>query len=181
MDGNSSAHVIYYLIQMRSWCFSELTPGHLLPVHGSTKRIGSLDRSGRCSCRKWMSVLHSWITQTLVKASLESKYQLAVFCVTSIYAGHVIVTLLVVRRAEMWPSSRSFEKPANMRQSRSFQRTKSYGVFDSLVKESQCEYDSRRWRHNIHVVPQADNRTFSAATERSVVTTRYLKITLDWK
>ena len=33
-----------------------------------------------------------------------------------------------------------------------------------MVKGSQFEYDSRHWRHNIHVAPLADNQTYSAAT-----------------
>ena len=43
-------------------------------------------------------------------------------------------------------------------------------------KPFRIRHDSR---HEIHVAPLADNRTFPAATERSVVTTRYLKIALD--
>ena len=65
--------------------------------------------------------------------------------------------------------------------SRSFWRTKSYGVFNSMVKGSQFEYDSRHLRYKIHVAPLADNRTFLAANKRSMVTTRELKIALVWK
>ena len=44
-------------------------------------------------------------------------------------------------------------------------KSRSYGGFNSMVKGSQFEYDSSHWRHNIHVAPLADSRTFSAANE----------------
>ena len=53
-----------------------------------------------------------------------------------------------------------------------FNVKKSDGGFNSFVKGSQFEYDSRHWRNNIHVAPLADNQTFSAVTERSILTTR---------
>ena len=72
----------------------------------------------------------------------------------------------------MWPSSLihreagqhgQFANDVISDKSRSFWRKKSYYVFNSMVKGSQFEYDSRNLRYKIHVAPLADNRTFSAA------------------
>ena len=98
--------------------------------------------------------------------------------VISTCAGQVIYhnTQLVVRRAGIWPSSRSAEKPANTPVASLAANHVHFNVQNprvnsfSMFKGRQFEYDSRHRRHNIHVAPPADNRTFSAATERSTVT-----------
>ena len=87
----------------------------------------------------------------------------------------------------MWPSSISAEKPANMpvtslaanhvhfnvqnptAHSTAWSREASLNTIPAIDGTILC----------ILVAPLADNRTFSEATERSIVTTRYLMIVID--
>ena len=105
--------------------------------------------------------------------------QMSIMCYLSIK--------LVVRRAGTWPSSLIHREAGQHAcditggKSRSFFTYKILSRIQQYGQGNPFEYDSRHWRHNIHVAPLADNQTFSAATERSIVTTRYLKIAINCK